>query len=334
MVRTRLIWATCVILAAPSLSLLTCKAQNLTWRERTELKVARAGYMAGVIDGKYVIAGGSHWVNGKKIWTDEVDIYDPSKEAWTTGAPLPEGPRSDSANVVVNNSLYIFGGGANGQIRQDSFVYREGKWHPLPGARLPVPLLYSVAATNRGLIYVLGGLSHYEDYSHLSNRMWVWDPAHPKTGWKELTSFPGPGLITAATATLNHKIYVLGGAKTGGKDVVNVNTAYEYDPSSKKWTVLPPLPIERRCWWGLAVDQEILLFGGHNSKNESDVFAYSPARKTLTNISQMPHGLCDAKFFRIGNSIYGVGGESAPGIRGRWTLEADMGAKQNNHKRK
>ena len=328
--RTGWIWAAILIVAA-TLSAPTCTAQTLTWRERSELKLARAGYMAGVIHDKYVIAGGSHWVNGKKIWTDEVDLYNPATDIWTRGESLP-GPRSDSANVVLDNALYIFGGGANGQIWQDSFVYRDDKWQPLPSARLPVPLLYSVAAADRGLIYVLGGLSHYEDYSHLSNRMFVWDPAHPKNGWKELPSFPGPGLITAAVAVLNHKIYVLGGAKTGGKDVVNVNTAYEYDPSSKKWTVLPPLPIERRCWWGLPLDQEILLFGGHNSKNESDVFAYRPSKKTLTKISEMPHGLCDAKFFRIGDSIFGVGGESAPGIRGRWTLQAVIGSKQKSQK--
>ena len=289
--------------------------------------------MAGVIHHKYVIAGGSHWVNGKKIWTDEVDSYDPSTDTWTKEESLPE-PRSDSANVALDNSLYIFGGGANGEIRRDSFVYRAGKWHPLPAAELPIPLLYSVAAADRGLIYILGGLSHYEDYSHLSNRMWVWDPANPKTGWKELPSFPGPGLITAAVAVLNDKIFVLGGAKTGGKDVVNVNTAYEYDPNSKKWTVLPPLPVERRCWWGLPQDQKILLFGGHNSKNESDVFAYSPSQRILTKVSEMPHGLCDAKFFRIGSSIYGVGGESAPGIRGRWTLQAEISAGQKSTQQK
>ena len=295
--------------------------QTMQWHERARLDLARSGYMAGVINGKYVIVGGSHWVNKKKVWTDEVDIFNPATDTWSKGTPLPA-PRSDAANVALGNALYMFGGGANEKIWRDALVYRNGKWHPLPSAELPVPLLYSIAVADHGLIYVMGGLSKYEDYSHLSSQMWVWNPKEPKAGWIKLQPFPGPGLITQAVAELNGKIYVLGGAKTGGKDVVNVDTAFEYDPATNKWTTLPNLPVKRRCWWGLPLHQEILLFGGYTTKDESEVFAYSPATSTLKQISDMPHGLCDAKFFRIGNSIYGVGGETAPLIRGKWTLEA------------
>lgn len=128
--------------------------------------------------------------------------------------------------------------------------------------------------------------------------------------------------MTAAVAAFGGKIYVLGGAKEGGQDVVNVNTAYVYDPRTDTWAILPPLPLGRRCWWGLTAPPDIYLFGGYTSTNERDVFSYSPATGALKKVGEMPHGLCDAKFFHIGNSIYGVGGESAPGIRGRWTLEA------------
>jgi len=77
---------------------------------------------------------------------------------------------------------------------------------------------------------------------------------------------------------------------------------------------------------------EMLLFGGVTTTYETDVFAYRPSMKELTRISRMPHGLCDAKFFPIGNSIYGMGGESASEIRAPWTLEAILprnGAKRH-----
>jgi N-acetylneuraminic acid mutarotase len=298
-----------------------CFAQEFVWRERAELSLARAGYMAGVIHGKYVIAGGSYWQDKTKRWTDEVDVYDPVHDSWKQAARLPD-PRSDAASVSLGDKLYLFGGGANGTIRRDALVLHDGKWRSLPGAELPEPRLYSVAVANQGLIYVLGGMSKHNDYSSLSNKVWVWNPRTPKKGWKEVRPFPGPGLITAAVAVVGGKIYVLGGAKEGGKDVVNVTTAYVYDPQTDTWATLSPLSLARRCWWGLATPPDIYLFGGYTRTNEKDVFSYSPATGALTKIAEMPHGLCDAKFFHIGRSIYGVGGESAPGIRGRWTLEA------------
>ncbi len=297
--------------------------QTLVWRERAPVSRARAGYMAGVIEGKYVIAGGSDWVNHQKQWTDEVDIFDPLGNAWAAGTRLPE-PRSDAASVVFDNALYVFGGGQHDEVRRDALVFRRGTWHALPAGELPEPRVYSVAVADRGLIYLVGGMSDHTKWDSLSNQLWVWNPHSPNTGWRKLAPIPGPGLITEAVAAVRGKIYVLGGAKTGGKDVVNVKTAYEYDVRGNRWTVLPDLPIERRCWWGMPFGNEMLLFGGVTTTYESDVFAYRPSTKELTRISRMPHGLCDAKFFPIGNSIYGMGGESGSEIRGPWTLEATM----------
>jgi len=305
-------------------------AETLVWRERAPLSLARAGYMAGVIHGKYVIAGGSFWVNHQKQWTDEVDVFDPAANTWSQTARLPQ-RRSDAASIVYENALYLFGGGEHDEVRRDALVFRGGQWRPLPGTELPEPRVYSVAIAVNGLIYLVGGMSDHTDWNSLSNQLWVWNPKSAK-GWKKLDPIPGPGLITEAVGQVKGKIYVLGGAKTGGKDVVNVKTAYEYDPKAGKWTALPDLPIERRCWWGLPLGDEILLFGGLTQTYESDVFAYQPSTRALTKIGEMPHGLCDAKFFRIGNSVYGVGGESASGIRGQWTLEAQLPAETKSRR--
>jgi len=44
----------------------------------------------------------------------------------------------------------------------------------------------------------------------------------------------------------------------------------------------------------------------------------------LANAGSMPHGVCAAAFVRIGDSIIGTGGEVAPGVRGKWTIEAHL----------
>ena len=309
-----------------ALELLACvpaSGQMLTWHERAPLPRPRAGYMAGVIHKQFVIAGGSYWEGNQKRWVNAVHIFDPARNTWTEAAPLPEA-RSDAANVSYEDVLYLFGGGAEGSVRRDALMFRDGKWSPIPSAELPEPRLYAVAVVCRGMIYLLGGMPKAGDYTSVSNAFWVWDPRSPEAGWKILDPVPGPGLITHAMVEVSGKIYVLGGAKPGGADVVNVRTVYEFDPERGKWTRLPDLPIERRCWWGVESAGKILLIGGYTTTYEREVFAYTLGSRALEDLAPLPHGLCDAKFFRIGNSIIGTGGEAADRVRGAWTFEASL----------
>lgn len=298
-------------------------AQKLVWKQRAPLPLPRSGYMAGVINGEYVVAGGSYWMGKKKHWSAEVDVFNPAVNAWRKAAPLPE-PRSDAASAVYNENLYVFGGASSDQVRRDALEFRNGKWNSVPYAALPEPRLYSVAVVCKGWIYLLGGMSKSGDYSSISNAFWRWNPKTPSKGWQVLPPVPGPGLINQAMATVNGKIYVLGGATHGGANVVNVKTAFEFNPVSSKWKRLADLPIGRRCWSGLGLSNKVLLFGGYTATYERDVLAYQLSSGDLANAGSMPHGICAAEFVRIGDSIIGTGGEVAPGVRGKWTIEGHL----------
>src|SRR5438034_1023439 len=91
---------------------------SLRWCERTDMPLPRAGYMAGVIQEKFIVAGGSYWAGGQKHWTAQVDLFDPSTNGWQRLSPMPS-PRSDAAAVGIADSLYIFGGGAYGEAQND-----------------------------------------------------------------------------------------------------------------------------------------------------------------------------------------------------------------------
>ena len=58
------------------------------------------------------------------------------------------------------------------------------------------------------------------------------------------------------------------------------------------------------------------------STTDSDLSLFHPSRRLNDIINQ--HGLADAKFYQIGNVIVGAGGEAGAGVRGRWTLEAEL----------
>jgi N-acetylneuraminic acid mutarotase len=298
-------------------------AEGLAWRERAPLPRPRAGYMGGVINGRMIIAGGSYWENDKKLWTTRVDLFDPRTNTWQAGAPLPE-PRSDAASVSYKDALYIFGGGAQTQVRQDALVFRHGKWSALPEAALPEPRLYAVAVVCRGLIYLVGGIPAAGDYSKVTSSLWVWNPDSPSSGWKKLPSLPGPGLINHAVAEADGKIYVFGGATAGGPDVVNVSSAYRFDPQAEKWTRLADLPIARRAWWAVGVRDRILLVAGYTTTYEKEVYEYEWASGAFRQNGELPHGLADTKFFRIDSWVVGAGGEAGNQIRGAWTLQAQL----------
>src|SRR5215467_6512487 len=96
-------------------------SQSLVWRERASLPLPRTGYIGGVVDNRYVVAGGSYWVRDHKLWTSRVDIFDPHQNKWITATPLPEA-RGDAASVVVGNCLHAFGGLVGSHSRADALV--------------------------------------------------------------------------------------------------------------------------------------------------------------------------------------------------------------------
>jgi len=291
--------------------------QELVWKEMAELPRSVAGYIAGSVHGKLLIVGGTYWENRQKHCTDLVQAFDPVTNTWTNQTPLPT-PRSDAASAVLHEDLYVFGGGFGNDARKDALVFHRGKWSPVPDADLPEPRLFATAISSGGYIYLLGGQSGTSDYTTVANTFWRW---RPKTkGWEVLPPLPGPGRLSHAMAEIDGSIYVLGGATTGPKDVQNLGDADKYDPASRTWTRLPDLTVANRAWWAVGLRHRGLVLGGYTSDFAREVYIYDP-NGNLQPASPLPHALADAKFFRIRNFVVGTGGEAAPGIRGKWTLQ-------------
>jgi N-acetylneuraminic acid mutarotase len=303
---------------------MTGEIQNdLSWRTRAPLPQPRAGYMAAVVDGRYVLAGGSYWNANEKVWTSRVDEFEPASNTWSEAAPLPE-PRSDAACVALQNDLYIFGGGDHLHARQDALVLRNKKWVELPDLALPEPRLYASAVASGDSIYVLGGMSKAGDYASAQNTLWICNVNKPRGPWETPPGFPGPGLISMAAAVVSDKIYIFGGAYAAENGVANSNSVLEFDCTLRRWRCLPDLPVSRRCWCAVPLPEAILLIGGFTSTYEKDVFRYDLRSHSLTPAGLLPHGMCDAKFFRLGGRVIGTGGEVADRIRGASTFESAL----------
>lgn len=288
---------------------------NQVWRERAPLPLPRTGYIGGVVNGFYVVGGGSYWVDNKKILTSRVDVFDPHENAWSMVAPLPE-PRSDAASVTVRNRLYAFGGLVDSRSRADALVLSGAVWRAIPEATLPEPRYYATAVALGEAIYLIGGMPMVGDYMSARNTLWRWDTASDTKEWEILPSFPGPGLILHAAAVVGRKIYVLGGAEGRTNRVANSSAAYEFDCGTRRWARLPDLSVARRCWWAVPFAETVLLVGGYSSAYEDEVLEYDLRSHTLRSAGTLPRGICDAKFFKVGDFVIGAGGEAGDKIRG------------------
>lgn len=289
----------------------------VTWKERADLPAPRAGYVAGVWDSKLVIAGGTHWEGDRKIWTDRTDLFDPATNIWSPGSPLPA-PRSDCACATIGGMIYAFGGVVADAVSKDVVAFDGRSWKSF--GEIPVALMYAGTAVVGDTVYLLGGLTTFGELTSASTGLYCWQPGGE---WQPLAPFPGTPRAGAAVTAVDGKLYVFGGIHMAEstRDLHNLGDAWSFDPSDNHWTPGPALPVRRRAWGAVEVDHGALILGGYTDAFSNEVFHFNPQTNQFTRMADLPHALADAKYFRIGQSVFTAGGESGIKIRGAWTFE-------------
>ena len=117
--------------------------------------------MAGVIDGKFFVAGG---------FTDKLDIYNPVTNRWSSGASLPS-PRSLGGGAVLGAKLYVIGGYSAAGRADEVLAYnpKTNQWTtkaPLPAARTGLAAA-KILIEGRPHIVALGGYAILgENFGH------------------------------------------------------------------------------------------------------------------------------------------------------------------------
>ncbi len=301
----------------------TLPDQPWPWRERAPMPRPRAGLIQGAVGSRMVVAGGSYWENDRKFRSDRTDLFEPATNQWLAGPALPS-PRSDAACTVVGETLYVFGGGHDGEPTDDVLAFRGGAWE-IVHLKLPAPRINGFAATLGGWVYVVGGVVPAGGPSAISSTIWSWDPASTD-GFREHAPIPGRARMSFGLAGHADRIYLFGGFGDSGSDDDNLDEVLSFDPAADRWTVLPPLPVARRAWWAQSVGDAILLLGGYTGGFETDIYAFDPATATAELAGVLPHGLADSKFVQIGSHLVTAGGESGNRLRAPWTSEVDLGA--------
>src|SRR3989304_160317 len=177
---------------------------GLLWEVKKPLPQARTEVTAAVWRGRIVVVGG---FDGFARTTTTVQIYDPVRDAWELGPPLPHSvPRARAASVGDRLSL---GGGLSG-VRFPStarvFVF-DGAWREV--APLPEPLGASGIGVLGSRIHVISG----EGSGGNVATHYVYDPSADR--WERRADIPAPRDHLAAVV-LNGRLHALGGRPGGG----------------------------------------------------------------------------------------------------------------------
>ena len=329
------------LLAAPACSPPATEQPALQWRLSTPLPEPRAGYAAGVLDGKLVIAGGTYWEGEKDNWTRKLfststHAFDPETETWERlpDAPLPFGY---AAYTVVQNRLYVLGG-YDGQKENSQILtlQREGSNYVWNSAgELPETRLFAWAGSAGSKIYLLGGVREFEPIDEAgscctsetaTNQLMMLDTKVPDQGWKELPPYPGRKRWLFAAENDGRNIWMFGGIHSDDPyNPKKFDDVVSYHLASGAWEKHPPLPadsLEQTPLVPVHVEGKILLMSFARTVWQLDL-----STMQYSTITPLPEEAFVDRFFWLNDRVIGAGGENkiqSPRRRSEWTFVGEF----------
>lgn len=297
---------------------------SAVWLARAPLPEPRAGLLQASYGRRLLVAGGTFWRDGSKIWSSRTDFFDPHTNTWSAGPPLPN-PRADSAVVTTGDEILIIGGSSDNQALADVLAFTKGRWEQRPAMRLPRPRSYPAAAVVGSRIFVFGGVARPGDFNTITEDVLCQDWNKPGE-WRKVSHMPSPLRSLAAVAVIGEHVYLFGGVTPAGDGIRNLAETWMFDAASLKWQRLRDSPDANRAWAAAVRGDSILLLGGYTSDFSRQVLEYSPASDqwSLRDNLTLPRGLVDARFTRIESKLYVTGGESGMRIRSGETWEGTL----------
>ena len=197
-------------------------------------------------------------------------IYDPSADAWSEGAAVPEARRRGASGVAVHDGIfYLVGGLTRGHTGGfvpwlDAFDPANGAWTALADA--PHARDHFQAAVLDGRLYAAAGRTSSqatgEGFSLTIPAVDVYDIAAGT--WSTLDApLPTPRAGTA-TVAWQGRVIVMGGesgTQTAAHDEVEA-----WNPATSAWETLPPLPVGRHGTQAALLDDGLHIVAGSRDR--------------------------------------------------------------------
>jgi N-acetylneuraminic acid mutarotase len=237
----------------------------------TRLFYGGASHAAEVVGGKLYLFGGlSGGAEG------QVQVYDPAKNAWSLGPPMPFAAGA-CASAVIGGKVYVAGGvvGSATTARTACFDPKTNTWTEL--APMPRPRNGAAAGTDGKRLFLFGGRGpgSGDDGSTADgfDTVQVYNPATNQwfssaVGGSALKPMPQGRAGAGRAVFYKGEFYILGGETlTGsGKNGATADGVYRrvdvYNPSQNAWRLAPSLPTARQGIYPLLLSNRVYVAGG------------------------------------------------------------------------
>jgi N-acetylneuraminic acid mutarotase len=217
-----------------------------TWTTKASMPTPRTSMQANTVNGKIYVVSGlvDNLAPGGPALTNATEVYDPSKNSWTTVAPIPT-PVFAYASAASDNKIYIAGGekqaGEQSPFTTALQIYDvvTNSWST--GKSLPTLTVQAVSVATTGVnapkrIYVIGGrLNGPIDATQ------IYDPAVDE--WTNGAAFPTThDYVTEylAAINVNDTIFTVGGIAQANEGFYELTE--QYIPAGYNGTVIQPQP--------------------------------------------------------------------------------------------
>ena len=229
--------------------------------ETSPLKSARA-FHGFLPDGSFLVAGGSDFKDGKKVYLDDIAVR-VDDGSWDLVGRIPY-KAAEGVSCRTKKGVFC-AGGTDGKVEFKKAFILPGKGSGIELPDLPEPVVMGAAACDGDKVYVVA-----------SKKVYLIDLEKPSAGWSTVAEVPGVvrSQTVAAIQNGDQKEKVL--AVYGGYDVKTkepLHDGYALVLSSNRWRKLSSLP-ENTTTIGAAFlpsgHQHILMIGGFGEKGWID----------------------------------------------------------------
>ena len=316
------------------------RRMTLEWAKSAPFPEPRAGYAAGVVGGKLVIAGGTYWDGTEGHWTKKrysssTHAFDPVSRRWERLPDLPIG-LGYAASTVVDGKLFVLGGYTGNNISRKIFTLSKvgSRYSWSVFGEMSTDRVFASAVRVKRKIYLVGGATSFEAFdaagtccatNTVTNSLMALDTDSPAKGWRQLAPFPGRARWLPAVSTNGKAIWLFGGMlqSKSTDPVTNFREVLKYDLARENWSVMQPLPpivADAQPLCSLKIRERIFLFTGLKT-----VWELEPGSERYSETTPMPEAVAVDQFFWLSDRIIGAGGESqveGPRRRSEWTFVA------------
>lgn len=282
---------------------------NSIVRKGPNLPVPRGGHIAGIIDGKVVVAGGTNWSidRNTKYWYSDSIIWSDGK--WQIGPELPN--LLAYAQFAHNENGIFVAGGTDGTKKYNTAYCLNNtdvnsQWIRL--ADMPESSASGSAAILNGKFYSACG---YTD-TGLSKKMFALNINDPNSQWYRCADLPGTERAFPTLAACGKYLYLIGGMHSKDGQTVALSDVYKYDPQNDCWQRLSDIAVNGYGWSAIAIDDKnVILAGRADGKTiHSGIWKINLDNSKTEKIADAIIQTTTAPFIRVNKNImWLIGGE-------------------------